>query len=92
MLILDHTAWLHGQTHFAQGQCELGMKVKFKQQVASGSSGGRAGFYIGMGNNGTFGAGQNRTNTFGDPLEMELGSSNKEGEDGEGQKSNGDDV
>lgn len=50
-LILDHTAWRHGRTRFAQGRCELGMKVRIKGRnddfQDDDSDNRRPAFYIG---------------------------------------------
>lgn len=50
-LILDHTAWRHGRTRFAQGRCELGMDVRIKGKEGDlqddEPSGKRPAFYIG---------------------------------------------
>lgn len=78
-LILDHTAWRQGRTRFAQGRCELGMKVKFKNAESSTErsdvqNAKRPGFYIGKSNS----PGYKRPSDFGEPPEIDLASSDED--------------
>ena len=90
-LILDHTAWRQGRTRFAQGRCELGMTVRFKGGERAASTEipeKRPGFYIASAN----GLGSRRASDFGDPPEVELVSSDEEGDDGDAKESDGESV
>ncbi|KIJ52413.1 hypothetical protein M422DRAFT_243198 [Sphaerobolus stellatus SS14] len=76
-LILDHTAWRQGRTRFAQGRCELGMTVRFKNPEGSAEKsevevGKRPAFVIGTSSK--------KLSDFGAPPEIELASSDDEAE------------
>lgn len=91
-LILDHTAWRQSRTRLAQGRCELGMTVKFKNEEHADNSFEDAGkgsaFYIGS----VSGSGSRRVSDFGEPPEIELASSDEEGDDGDTKESDGEGV
>ncbi|KAF8501268.1 hypothetical protein JB92DRAFT_2976684 [Gautieria morchelliformis] len=91
-LILDHTAWRQGRTRLAQGRYELGMNIRFRseERAAEGAevAGGRGAFYIGSAS----ASGSIRVSDFGDPPEVELASSDEEGEDVGAKESDGEGV
>ncbi|GJJ08037.1 hypothetical protein Clacol_002244 [Clathrus columnatus] len=68
-LILDHTAWRHGRTRFAQGRCELGMRVRIKGKEGDfqvdESNIKRPAFYIGNTSSGSSTSTQTQTQTNG---------------------------
>ncbi|KAF8588221.1 hypothetical protein K439DRAFT_668773 [Ramaria rubella] len=94
-LILDHTAWRHGRTRFAQGRCELGMKVGLKGEnkpvageassLGSSSSHRRTGFYIGSTHDST-------SSLRREPSDVELASSDEEDGEPEPRGSDGESV